>query len=312
MSEPAIQTDKLVKDYSRLRAVNELSLNVPRGAIYGFLGRNGAGKTSTLKMLLGLVRPTAGGATVLGFPAGRGQVDILERTAYVSETKVLYSTLTARELVRFTRGFYPRWSDEAVEKYARSFEIPMDRPFAKLSLGNRTKVCLLLALAQKADLLILDEPASGLDPVAVDEFQRVLVEDLASEGRTVMISSHQLADMERIADWVGVIDHGKLLLEARLDDIKSQYRLVTAAGAALPHAKTADIVSMSANGDFCKYVVRQNAEAFAAGLRSQGATVADVSPLGLREIFLELVRKEDSCTSGNAGEITASVSSAVL
>ena len=183
----------------------------------------------------------------------------------------------------------------------------MDRPFAKLSLGNRTKVCLLLALAQKADLLILDEPASGLDPVAVDELQRVLVEDLVGDGCTVMISSHQLADIERVADWVGVIDHGKLLLEAHLDDIKSQYRLITAAGTALPHAKTADIVSVSSNGDFCKYVLRQNAEAFAAGLRTQGATVADVSPLGLREIFLELVRKEESCTSGNAGETAASV-----
>jgi ABC-2 type transport system ATP-binding protein len=187
----------------------------------------------------------------------------------------------------------------------------MDHPFAKLSLGNRTKVCLLLALAQKADLLILDEPATGLDAVAVDEFQRVLVEDLASEGRTVLISSHQLSDMERIADWVGVIDHGRLLLEARLDDIKSQFRLVTAAGAGLPQTKTSDIVSVSSSGVFCKYVLRQNSEAFAAELRNRGATVMEVSPLGLREIFIELVRKEEPCISGNAGETTACASLAV-
>ena len=310
MNELAIRTDKLVKIYSELRAVDELSLNVPRGAVYGFLGRNGAGKTSTIRILLGLARPTAGHATVLGYSIGREQVAILERTAYVSETKILYAGLTARELVRFTRGFYPHWSDESVARYVRTFEIPMDRPFAKLSLGNRTKVCLLLALAQQADLLILDEPTSGLDPVGVDEFQRVVAEDLAGEGRTVLISSHQLADVERIADWVGLIDHGRLLLEARLDDIKSQFRLITAAGTGLPRSKSADIVSINADGDFCKYVVRQNAEAFAAELTRQGATVADVSTLGLREIFLELVRKEESCTSGNAGEITESVSSA--
>jgi ABC-2 type transport system ATP-binding protein len=125
----------------------------------------------------------------------------------------------------------------------------------------------------------------------------------------VLISSHQLSDMERIADWVGVIDHGKLLLEARLDDIKSQFRLITAAGVGLPRDKSTDIVSVSSDGNFRRYVVRQNAEAFAAELRHQGATVTDVSPLGLREIFLELVRKEESCTSGNAGEITALVSS---
>jgi len=309
MKDMAIWTEKLVKQYGKLKAVDELDLHVLRGGIYGFLGRNGAGKTSTIKVLLGLTRPAAGEAMVLGFHTGRQQVAILERTAYVSETKTLYGALTAQELVRFTRSFYPNWSDDAVPKYARSFEIPMDRPFAKLSLGNRTKVCLLLALAQNADLLILDEPTSGLDPVAVDEFQRVIVEDVASEGRTVLISSHQLADMERIADWVGLIDHGRLLLEARLDDIKSQFRLITAAGAALPQGTTADIISVSANGDFCKYVVRQNAEAFAAELRALGAMITDISPLGLREIFLELVRKEEPCTSGNAGGIPAAVSS---
>ena len=310
MSELAIRTDKLVKIYSELRAVDELSLNVPRGAVYGFLGRNGAGKTSTIRMLLGLARPTAGSATVLGFSIGREQVAILERTAYVSETKILYGGLTAWELVRFTRSFYPHWSDKAVAKYVRTFEIPMDPPFAKLSLGNRTKVCLLLALAQQADLLILDEPTSGLDPVGVDEFQRVVAEDLAAEGRTVLISSHQLADVERIADWVGLIDHGRLLLEARLDDIKGQFRLITAAGTGLPRGKTANIVSVNSDGDFFKYVVRQNAEAFAAELAHQGATVAEISPLGLREIFLELVRKEEPCTSGNAGEKTECDSSA--
>ncbi len=303
MNELAIQTDRLVKTYCELRAVDELSINVPRGSVYGFLGRNGAGKTSTMRMLLGLARPTAGGATVLGFPIGRDTLAILHRTAYVTEGKILYGRLTARELVRFTKGFYPNWSDEAVAKYARRFDIPMDRPFAKLSLGNRTKVCLLLALAQQAELLILDEPTSGLDPVAVDEFQRVVAEDLAGDGRTVLISSHQLADVERIADWVGLIDYGRLLLEARLDDIKSQYRLITAAGTGLPQSKGGDILSANSDGNFRKYLLRANADAFAAELGNQGATITEVSPLGLREIFLELVRKEEPCTSGNAGEI---------
>ena len=216
MNELAIWTENLVKVYPGVRAVDGLSLNVPRGVAYGFLGRNGAGKTSTIRILLGLARPTEGRGTVLGFAVGREQVAILERTAYVSESKTLYGGLTPRELVRFTRGFYPNWSDEAVEKYSRLFEIPMDRPFAKLSQGNRTKVYLLLALSQGADLLVLDEPAMGLDPVVLDEFLRILVQDVVAEGRTVFISSHQLSDVEQIADWIGLIDHGRLLLEARL------------------------------------------------------------------------------------------------
>src|SRR5271157_2062431 len=240
MNDLAIWTEKLVKVYSEVRAVDGLDLNVPRGVAYGFLGRNGAGKTSTIKILLGLMRPTAGRGTVLGFSIGRDQVAILERTAFVSESKTLYGNLTPRELVRFTRGFYPNWSDEAVEKYSRMFEIPMDRPFAKLSQGNRTKVYLLLALSQGADLLVLDEPATGLDPVVLDEFLRILVQDVIGEGRTVFVSSHQLSDVEQIADWIGLIDHGRLLLEARLDDIKNQFRFVTVAGNALPQTKTAE------------------------------------------------------------------------
>ena len=309
MNELAIWSENLVKVYPEVRALDGLSLNVPRGVAYGYLGRNGSGKTTTIRILLGLARPTEGEAAVLGFPIGRDQVAILERTAYVSENKALYSKLTPRELVRFTRGFYPKWSDQTVEKYARLFDVPMDRVFAKLSQGNRTKVCLLLALAQGADLLILDEPATGLDPVAVDEFLRVLVQDVVGEGRTVFISSHQLSDVEQIADWVGLLDQGKLLLEARLDDIKSEFRLVTAAGNALPQNASPEVQLLASDDKFQKYLVKKNAEAFAAQLTRQGATVMEVSPLSLREIFLALVRKEEPCTSGNAGAVAEPVSS---
>jgi len=305
MSDLAIWTEGLVKIYPEVRAVDGLDLHVPRGVAYGFLGRNGAGKTSTLRVLLGLTRPTAGAATVLGHPIGHEQVAILARTAFVSESKTLYGDLSASELVHFVRGFYPQWSDEAVAKYARRFEIPMDRPVAKLSHGNRTKAYLMLALAQGADLLILDEPATGLDPVAVDDLLRILVEDMVGEGRTVFISSHQLSDVEQIADWVGVIDHGRLLLEARLDDIKSQFRLVTAAGNGLPQVNSPEVSLLASEGNFSKYLVKKNADAFAAELTRQGATVAEASALGLRDIFLALVRKEEACTSGNAGGIAA-------
>ena len=311
MNDMAIWSEKLVKVYPGVRAVDGLSLNVPRGVAYGFLGRNGAGKTSTIRILLGLARPTEGRATVLGYSIGGEQVAILERTAFVSESKTLYGNLTPRELVRFTRGFYPTWSDQAVTKYSRLFEIPMDRPFSKLSQGNRTKVYLLLALSQGADLLVLDEPGAGLDPVVVDEFLRVLVEDVVGEGRTVFISSHQLSDVEQIADWVGLIDHGRLLLEARLDDIKSQFRWVTVTGNALPQTKSPEVLLVASEGDFRKYLVKKDAEAFAAELSGQGATIAGVSPMGLREIFLALVRKEEPCTSGNVGEIAEVISSSV-
>jgi len=292
MNELAIDSKDLRKTYGSIRAVGGINLSVPRGAIYGFLGRNGAGKTTTIKMLLGLTRPTAGTAKVFGMDVSTECMAILRRTAFVSEKKTLYPSLTASELVRFSRGFYPTWSDSAVEKYARLLEIPMKQRFEKLSNGNQTKVWLLLALSQGADLLILDEPTTALDPVSVDQLLHVLAEDGLDRGCTIFFSSHQLEEVERIAEYAGVIDRGKLLLESRLDDIKSEFRLITAAGNSLPTQTSSQVLSVVTEGNFYRYVVTKDADSFASGLSQNGATITNVATLSLREIFLQLVRKE--------------------
>lgn len=292
MNELAIDTKDLTRTYGNIHAVDGINLAVPQGAIYGFLGRNGAGKTTTIKMLLGLTRPTAGMARVLGMDVSAERLPILQRTAFVSEKKNLYPSLTPAELVRFSRGFYPAWSDSSVEKYARLLEIPMRQRFEKLSNGNQTKVWLLLALSQGADLLILDEPTTALDPVSVDQLLHVLTEDALDRGCTIFFSSHQLEEVERIAEYTGVIEQGKLLMESRLDDIKSEFRLITAAGNALPMQTSAQVLSVAAERSFYRYVITKDAENFAAGLSQNGATITNIAPLSLREIFLQLVRKE--------------------
>ena len=309
MKDPAIVTENLAKHYGRLHAVDGINLNVPRASIYGFLGRNGAGKTSTIKMLLGLARPTSGSARVLGMDVRRDHIAILQRVAFVDEKKTLYDSLTPAELVRFSRGFYPAWSDSAVEKYARLLEIPMKQRFGKLSNGNQTKVWLLLALSQGADLLILDEPTSALDPLTVDHLLHILADAPSDRGCTIFFSSHHLEEVEQIAEYTGIIERGKLLVEGRLDDMKNEFRVITATGNALPRAASGQVLSVECDEDSCKYVVSSDAEKFAAGLRRNGATVASVVPLGLREIFLQLVRKEQVCTSGNAGATRALTSS---
>src|SRR5208282_900956 len=253
MTEYAITTEGFTKLYASTRAVDGLDLKVPRGSVYGFLGRNGAGKTTTVKTLLGLLRPTGGSAQVLGYDVRRELVAILEHTGFVPENKTLFGTLTPAQLVHFNRGYFPKWSGKLVERYAELFEIPMQTPFAKLSLGNKTKVCHLLALCQGADLLILDEPSIGLDPVITDLLLRVLVEDHVSDGKTVFLSSHQLAEVERIADWVGIIDKGKILLETRLEDIRQNYRLIRAAGDSAPAVSSPDLVAVQSSENFRNY-----------------------------------------------------------
>jgi ABC-2 type transport system ATP-binding protein len=290
MNDLAIEAHALDKHYGDIRAVDGLDMHVPRGAVYGFLGRNGAGKTTTIRLLAGLAHASGGDMRVLGLDPRTDSIAILARTGLVIE-KMLLPSMTGNDLVRFNRGFFPRWSDVLAQRYAEVLELDMKRKFKKLSTGNRTKLCLLLALAQGAELVLLDEPTAGMDPVVTDQLLRVLVEDFANEGRTLFLSSHHLSEVERIAEWVGIIDHGKLLLEARLDDMRTNFRRVRVVGEALPLAAWPDIVSANTGEGTTEYVVRADADAFAASLQSQGATVLDVTPLNLSEIFLEVVGK---------------------
>jgi ABC-2 type transport system ATP-binding protein len=285
----AIETRGLVKRYRNVDAVNGLTLSVPKGAIYTLVGRNGSGKTTTIRMLLELARPDAGTARVLERDCHVECTKVLERVGYVSD-RPLPGGWTGEQLVRFNRGFYPRWSDELVARYVRVFNIPMKQKFRNLSRGNQTKMWLLLALAQQPEVLILDEPTAGLDPVVTDQLLRVLVEDVAGEGRTVFLSSHHLSEVERIADWVGMIDKGKLLLEAPMEDLRARFRRIQVAG--VVETVPAAAMRVRRSGGSTEYVVRDGAEEFVDALEREGATVLQSSPMNLSEIFLECLDAE--------------------
>jgi ABC-2 type transport system ATP-binding protein len=298
VSELAIETHALSKQFGPLVALSRVNMHVERGSIYGFLGRNGAGKTTAIRILAGLSPATSGNARVLGLEAGRDCIAILERTGFVIE-KMLFPYMTGRELLRFNKGFFPAWSDAQAKRYADALEIPMDRKFKKLSHGSKTKLCLLLALAQNPELLILDEPTSGLDPVVTDQLLRVLVEDFANDGRTIFMSSHHLSEVEKIADWVGILDHGQLMLEARLDDIRARYRRIRVTGERVP-SKSPEILTTSSSEGVTEYVLCGGEEHFLADLRNNGATILEVLPMNLTEIFLELAGKENHNVSVEA------------
>jgi ABC-2 type transport system ATP-binding protein len=299
MNSFAIQTNALVKTYGfgrkQVRAVDGLNLNVPEGSIYGLLGRNSSGKTTTIRMAMGLARPTSGEIRVFGLDPARDpeRVTVLSQVGYVPEDKVLAS-LPPRKLLELNRGFYPEtWSDELARKVVKRLELPLDTAFLKLSLGNKTKSALAAAIAQRSRLLILDEPTTGLDPIALDELLRLLVEDCTAEGRTIFLSTHQLAEIEQIADYIGIMDKGRILLEGRLDDIRANFRRITVVGTELPVARDG-IVSTRKQPHGMQYVVQREPEEFAADLASNGATVADSSPMSLNEIFLELCRAAEA------------------
>jgi ABC-2 type transport system ATP-binding protein len=292
--DSVIRTENLVKTYSKLQAVNGLNLNVPEGSIYGLLGRNSSGKTTTIRMAMGLARPTSGTIRVFGLDPAKDpeRVKMLSQVGYVPEDKAILG-LTMRRLLSLNRSFYPdTWSDELARKVVDRLELDLDQPMIKLSLGNKTKASLACAIAQRSRLLILDEPTTGLDPVALDELLRLIVEDCTSEGRTVFLSSHQLNEIEQIADHIGIMDRGRLLLEGPLDEIRSRFRRVTVTGEALP-TQSPSILSSRPAGHATQYVLQHGPLEFMQQLSSNGATVVDDAPLSLNEIFLELCRKDE-------------------
>ena len=216
MADAVIETRGLCKAYGAVEALRGLDLRVAPASICGFLGRNGAGKTTTLKVLMGMVRPTGGSASVFGLDPWNDGVAIRARTAFVSDEKDLYDDMTVDGLIRFTASFYPGWRHEIAARHQRRFALPGMQRVARLSRGMRTKLALLLAFSRGADLLLLDEATSGLDPVATEEVLQAIVGEVANAGTTVFFSSHQLTEVEQIADHVVLIDEGRALLALRI------------------------------------------------------------------------------------------------
>jgi ABC-2 type transport system ATP-binding protein len=293
-----IETSDLRKNYDGVQALRGLTLQVPKGSIFGFLGKNGAGKTTTIKVLLGMAHPTSGQARVFGLPAGvqESSVTIRQRTGFVSEDKDLIDSMRVEQIIAFTKGFYPKWRDDLEARYRRSFDLPADRKVRKLSRGTRTKLAMLLALCRGADLLVLDEPMSGLDPAASDEVLQGLVQHVAAEGATVFLSSHQLADIDQIADHVAVIDRGRAVVAGSLDDIRERYRriqLVFDGDAPEIAFRAPGVLRTRRTGRVLVVLATAGADAIVNEARAFNPTSVDTTPLTLKEIFLESVNEEN-------------------
>ncbi|HEY2904254.1 MAG TPA: ABC transporter ATP-binding protein [Vicinamibacterales bacterium] len=298
MSAPfIIETDDLRKRYDTVDALRGLSLAVPRGSIYGFLGRNGAGKTTTIKVLLGMTHPTSGRASVFGLPSDvdRSSVEIRRRTGFVSSEKDLYDSMTVDEMIRFTVSFFPRWRSDLEDRYLRKFELPRDRSVKALSGGTRTKLALLLALCRGAELLILDEPTSGLDPAITEEVLQALVAHVAAEEMTVFFSSHQIAEVDQIADHVAIIDRGSVVVSGALDDLRERFcriQLVFDREAPEPAFLAPGIARLRRDGRVMTLLSSAGAESILAEARALNPVSIDVTRVTLKEIFLDAVAVE--------------------
>ncbi|HYB42099.1 MAG TPA: ABC transporter ATP-binding protein [Candidatus Methylomirabilis sp.] len=293
----AIETRGLAYRAGRDFAIRDLALHVPEGSIYGFLGPNGSGKTTTIRLLLGMLRPRSGSISVLGRVVPRDLPAILAQTGYVPERPHLYPHLTVREALQLHAAFYAGFDHGYAAELQAAFALPATRKLSDLSKGEMGKLLVLLALGQRPRLLVLDEPTDGLDPVVRRDVLAALV-DFCSQGAagaagaaTVFISSHLVHELERICDWVGVLDEGRLVAELPMQDFKNgikRLRLIRApeSVAGAPFV----VLNREPSGGEQTWVVRGWEPRMAEWLDAAHAELREVADLDLEDGFVELLR----------------------
>jgi ABC-2 type transport system ATP-binding protein len=293
MSDFAVEFQGIQKSFGLNFSLGPLTLDVPRGSIYALIGPNGAGKSTALNMLMGMGEPTSGSIRVLGRDIREAEVEIKRRTAYVSPDMDYRAWGTVGRAIDFVRGFYPDWNAARCEELQFAFDVHRGTRVDALSFGARMKFALVLALSRDAELLVLDEPTLGLDAIARRQLFAELLKFMTGEGRTILISSHQLTDLERFADHAAIVNRGRLLTSGRMDRLVERYRQYDARVVRDTVIDVPGIFVTDRQGDRVRLLVDQDLVSPAA-LEAIDIELLTVVPLTLEDLFLSLIKGANS------------------
>lgn len=282
MSEPALAFDNVWKSFRTTRVLNGMSLCVEPGRTFAFLGRNAAGKTTAISILMGLLHQDTGSVRVLGLDPATQAVEVRRRVGYLAEDQTMYGWMRCEEILRFMAPFYPTWDHHLALQYARDFEVPLETKIKHLSKGQNVRLGLVLALAHRPELVVLDDPALGLDPIMRKQFNRDLITHLQGEGRTLFYSSHLLYEVEPVADEVAIIDDGKIVRRAETEELRRDVKQIALSRQAAGCVK-GRVLDCRTDGPEVALVV-EGAEEVIRQLASEGVEHR-VIDLNLDEIF---------------------------
>lgn len=293
MNELVVDVSHLRKQFGTKVVLDDVNLKIPRGQITGLLGLNGAGKSTLIKCLLGLLRPTSGTATVLGKDAWYLEDDQKMRLGYVPQEVSLYPWMTVRQIVNYVSAFYSNWDNRWSDELLRRWELPLSDRFGPLSVGQKQKLALVIALGYRPELLILDEPVASLDPVARRWFLESILEMASDEQHTVLFSTHITSDLERVASHVALMKEGRILLHDELDTLKDQVkRLRLEATSDLPSSfAVRGALRTEIQGRKAVVTVPSASTALLSELKDRWSAQIAVEDLNLEEIFLEMHTK---------------------
>ncbi len=285
-----IETDGLSRKFGKKMAVNNLSLRVPRGSVFAFLGKNGAGKTTTIRMLLNLLDKSSGDIRVLGLNPVKDELEIKRRIGYVGDGVAMYDWMKVREIIWYCKGFYENWDDEFTADLQKKLELDSETRVRDLSRGESAKLALLLSMAYKPELLILDEPTAGLDVVVRRDFLEGIIELIQQEGRTIFFSSHIVHEVERVADWVGIIDAGQMIWCSTMEELKNSVRRITLTFdtddidiTSIPH-----ILVQESTGRQQSIIVSNYGDETMTAIQQLNPINTEVITLGLEDIFVAM------------------------
>ena len=281
-----IETRKLCKSFEGFQALKDLDVNVPKGAVYGLVGPNGAGKTTLIRHLAGIYIPDSGEVLIDGRPVFEN-VDIKSRIAYIPDDIFYYTQATVADMKGFYKGIYPAFDEERFDKLGEVFDIDPKRPVRKLSKGMQKQAAFRIAVSCRPDVILLDEPVDGLDPVMRRNVWSILMADVAECGTTVLVSSHNLRELEDVCDHVGIMDQGSMLIERSLDELQNnivKLQLVLQDGTELPEG--IEILGRSSTGKLEQLIVRGKAEEVEERIAQIAPVYCESIPLNLEEIFI--------------------------
>ena len=277
-----LEMKNVTKTFGKLKALDDLSMTVPKGSVYGLVGPNGAGKSTAIRLMTGIYRPDSGSVTMEGMPIYENPVNKV-RMGYIPDDIFYFPSASMEEMRSFYKGIYPQFDDDLYARLFEVFQLPKKSPIRRVSKGMQKQAAFHLSICTRPELLILDEPVDGLDPVMRRQVWSLILSNVASSGTTVLISSHNLRDLEDICDQVGIMDHGKMLLERSLQDMQGATHKLQIVGN-VPEGL--DILHESQNGRLKTLVVRGDAQTISQKISAANPVYFDVLPLSLEEIFI--------------------------
>ena len=277
-----LEMKNVTKSFGKFKALDALSMTVPKGSVYGLVGPNGAGKSTAIRLMTGIYRPDSGSITLEGMPVYENPVNKV-RMGYIPDDIFYFPSASMEEMKAFYKGIYPQFDEALYEKLFEAFQLPRKGPIRRFSKGMQKQAAFHLSLCTRPEMLILDEPVDGLDPVMRRQVLSLILSDVASRGTTVLISSHNLRELEDVCDHVGIMDHGKMLLERSLADMQGAIHKLQLVGET---PEGLEILHESQTGRLKTLVVRGDAQKISLKVSAAAPVYFDVLPLSLEEIFI--------------------------